>query len=307
MIAAALLLSAMAGAPPTCAHPAATQQSDAPMPGVRHVFQNGERYPLRLFWIDPQGRKIDQGSIAPGAYLSVQTFVGHAFELTDPAGRCRSSVRIGDAFTGTYLGTSRYRSVAVSAGWHVFIDQALRPDAEPARAALDTIARMLQQVDATLPAASLLQVRATPIFLLDHSGSSQMFHRDPDWLTAHGRTVEMLDGIEVSDAGLFVESAKVQPGSLLHELAHAYYSRLADKDRAEIEHVYRTTMESGRYRSVKRHDGTVGEAYARSNAAEYFAELSEAHFGRNDFFPFTRAELVAYDPAGESMIAALWR
>ncbi|PHK79981.1 hypothetical protein CR082_25755, partial [Salmonella enterica subsp. enterica serovar Typhimurium] len=62
MIAAALLLSAMAGAPPTCAHPATTQQSDAPMPGVRHVFQNGERYPLKLFWIDPQGRKVDQGS-----------------------------------------------------------------------------------------------------------------------------------------------------------------------------------------------------------------------------------------------------
>lgn len=307
MLAAALLFSTLAVAPPTCARPAASRSTDAPTPGVRHVFQNGEPRPLRLFWIDPQGQQVDLGVIAPGKYRSIQTFSGHVFTLTDDTGRCRSAVRIGDGSTGTYVGTSRYRSVAVSRGWHVFVDQALDPAAEPARTALAIIARMLAQVEATLPPASLAQVRKTPIFLHDHAGPSGMFHRDPDWLIAHGRTVELLDGIEISDAGVFVETAKIQPGTLLHELSHGYYLELSDEDRARIEAVYRRAMEGSRYRMVKRPDGSVGEAYARSNAAEYFAELTEACFSRNDFFPFTRAELATYDPDGERLIAVLWR
>jgi hypothetical protein len=307
LIVAAFLLSAFNVVSPTCAHSAASQQPDTATPSVRHVFQNGEQHPLRLFWVNPQGEQVDQGVIAPGAYLSVQTFVGHAFKLTDPAGRCRKAVRIEDVFIGTYVGTSRYRPVVVSPGWHVFIDQALDQIREPARTALTTVAQMLHEAEVALPPVSLLQVRRTPIFLHDHAGPGGMFHRDPDWLIAHGRTVEMLDGIEVSDASVFIETAKVQPGTILHELAHAYYLRLRDVDRDKIDVAYRRAMESGLYRSVKRHDGSDIEAYARSNAAEYFAELSEAYFSRNDFFPFTRAELFTYDPSGERLIAELWR
>ena len=36
-------------------------------------------------------------------------------------------------------------------------------------------------------------------------------------------------------------------------------------------------------------------AYAMTDAQEYFAEGTEAFFGRNDFFPFTRDELKATD------------
>lgn len=307
MMAAAVLLATAIVGPPTCARPGRSQMPDLPTAAVQHVFQNGEALPLRLFWRDPQGKPVDQGVIAPGKFISRQTFVGHVFTVNDLAGRCRTAVRIDAVFSGTYVGTSRYRPVAVSPGWHVFIDQALDPAAEPARTALATIARMLQQVEAVLPAASLPQLRDTPIFLHDHSGPGGMFHPDPDWLIAHGRTVELLNGIELSDAGVFIDTAKVQPAALLHELAHAYYGRLSDAERAEIDMVYRRAIDSGRYRSVKRYDGSLAEAYARSNAMEYFAELSEAYFSRNDFFPFTRAELVAYDPDGERLIATLWR
>jgi dipeptidyl-peptidase-4 len=189
----------------------------------------------------------------------------------------------------------------------VLVDQALDSAMDPARSALASIARMLRQVDIALPAAALAQVRRTPIFLHEHSGPNGMFHRNPDWLIAHGRTVEMLNGIEVSDASVFIETSKVQPGSILHELAHAYYTRLAEEERMEIDLVYRRAMEHIGYRQVKRHDGSVTDAYARSNAAEYFAELTEAYFSRNDFYPFTRAELAAYDPDGERLIAKLWR
>jgi len=300
----ALLFAAVS---PTCGHPGASSQTNSATPVVRHAFQNGERFPLKLFWIDPQGKQVDQGTIEPRAYISVQTFGGHVFKLIDTNGRCQKAIRIGDGFVGTYVGASRYRTVAISPGWNVFIDQAIDAAQEPARSALASITQMLQLVDTSLPAAALAQVRQTPIFLHEHAGPGAMFHRDPDWLLAHGRTVEMLDGIEVSDASVFIESSKVQPGAILHELAHAYHARLPDEERAEIEMVYRHAMERIGYRAVKRHDGSITDAYARSNAAEYFAELTEAYFNRNDFYPFTRAELAAYDPDGERLIAKLWR
>lgn len=292
---------------PTCARPGASVQTNPATLAIRHAFQNGERRPLRLVWIDPHGKPVDQGVIAPGAYVSVQTFAGHVFTLTEPAGRCRSAIRVSDAVSGTYVGTSRYRAVVVGPEWSVFVDSALDPATDPARSALATIARMLQAVAASLPPASLAKVHTTPIFLHDHAGPNGMFHRDPDWLVAHGRTVEMLDGIEVSDAGVFIETSKVQPGAILHELAHAYYTRLADADRADIDAAYRRAMDGVGYRNVKRHDGSVTDAYARANAAEYFAELTEAYFSRNDFFPFTRADLATYDPEGERLIARVWR
>ncbi len=307
MIAAALLLSTIAIVPPTCTAPAAPQSAEASSRGVRHVFQNGEAQPVELWWLDAQGKPVDLGAIAPGAIRPIQTFVGHVFALTDLAGGCRRIVRIDDVFAGTYLGTSRYRAAAVRAGWHVFVDQALDPAAEPAHTALATIARLLAQAEAALPPAALAQVRNTPIFLHDHAGPGGMFHPDPDWLVAHGRTVELLDGIEFSDAGVFIDTVRVQPGAVLHELAHAYQQRLPRADSATIDATYRHAMAGGLYRGVKRYDGSVADAYAASNAVEYFAELSEAYFSRNDFFPFTRADLAAYDPAGERLIARLWR
>jgi hypothetical protein len=80
---AALLFFALATVSPTCAHLRASVETNPETPGVGHAFQNGERLPLRLFWIDPQGKQVDQGIIPPGRYISVQTFAGHVFTLFD--------------------------------------------------------------------------------------------------------------------------------------------------------------------------------------------------------------------------------
>jgi hypothetical protein len=39
---------------------------------------------------------------------------------------------------------------------------------------------------------------------------------------------------------------------------------------------------------------------------EYFAEGSEAFFGRNDFQPFTREELERHDPELARLLQRLW-
>ena len=43
-----------------------------------------------------------------------------------------------------------------------------------------------------------------------------------------------------------------------------------------------------------------------TNPQEYFAESTEAFFGRNDFFPFTREELRRHDPEMAKLLERVW-
>jgi hypothetical protein len=43
-----------------------------------------------------------------------------------------------------------------------------------------------------------------------------------------------------------------------------------------------------------------------TNPKEYFAELSEAYFGKNDFYPFVRGELKVHDPVGYRLMEEAW-
>ncbi len=46
--------------------------------------------------------------------------------------------------------------------------------------------------------------------------------------------------------------------------------------------------------------------YALNNDQEYFAELSEAFFGVNDFYPFVKAEVMQHDPDMYKALQELW-
>ena len=69
---------------------------------------------------------------------------------------------------------------------------------------------------------------------------------------------------------------------------------------------YKQAMDRKLYESVKHVDGSTRRAYAATNEYEYFAELTEAYFGRNDFFPFRRGELKAHDPEGYALMVRAW-
>jgi hypothetical protein len=98
-----------------------------------------------------------------------------------------------------------------------------------------------------------------------------------------------------------------QPMALLHELGHAYHHRfLGGDDYQPIRKAYDLAMRQGLYDRVKRRNAPDQPAYAKSDAREYFCELTEAYFGRNDFFPFTREELERHDPLGYATVEAAW-
>ena len=60
------------------------------------------------------------------------------------------------------------------------------------------------------------------------------------------------------------------------------------------------------YDQIEHTCGLVGPGYASLNPLEYFAEISEAYFGYNDYFPFNRSQLKAHDPFGHDLVETLW-
>jgi hypothetical protein len=69
---------------------------------------------------------------------------------------------------------------------------------------------------------------------------------------------------------------------------------------------YKKAMKAGIYDEVLDHTGQKVRAYAASTPMEYFAECSEAYFGKNDYQPFDCEELKAFDPEGLRMVEKVW-
>ena len=136
------------------------------------------------------------------------------------------------------------------------------------------------------------------------------YHPNARWLREHGRDPMMAKGIEFTNVRIFEAETRRMPVFALHELAHAYHDRVLGFDEARILAAYERARASGKYDCVQRRDAQgrikTDRAYALTNAKEYFAETSEAFFGTNDFFPFTRAELKQHDPEMFRLLGEVW-
>ncbi len=133
------------------------------------------------------------------------------------------------------------------------------------------------------------------------------FHPSADWLRSHGYNPEKAGHIELSNTRHFIEwSHSAQPCMVLHEMAHAYHHLVLGENCKAIEAAYRHAVDAKLYGSVAYCGGGRQKAYALTNSKEYFAELSEAYFGRNDFYPFVRSDLKKYDPQGYRLMERTW-
>jgi hypothetical protein len=178
--------------------------------------------------------------------------------------------------------------------------------------ALDLLQKELAAISGVISGVHLAQLQQVTFWLdervIDQTANESVpvFHPNRDWLQAHGLNPDMAGGIELPNLRAFVESYAWEPWAILHELAHFYHFSVLGSDNEAIRNAYAHARETHLYESVRRYDGTTAPAYALTNEKEYFAELTEAYFGRNDFFPFTREELKEYDPVGFAMVRKLW-
>jgi len=95
-------------------------------------------------------------------------------------------------------------------------------------------------------------------------------------------------------------------GTFLHELSHIYNATLGH-DHPPIVEMHKLGCESKKYEEVDLIDGSKKRAYGIQNHLEFFASLAVPFFGGiNDYYPFTRSDLKAYDPESFSALKRIW-
>ncbi len=208
----------------------------------------------------------------------------------------------------TFDRTAVYKTEAIQ-GFAVLINPEVLEHKDDADAMRDELDSQLKSIVRVLPAMPLSTLRSVRIWVEweKTKGGAAEFHPSANWLKEHGYNPEKAGGVELSNTRNFVKwSRAAQPWMVLHELAHAYHHRVLGEGHEGIEAAYKQAVERKSYESVDHVNGQKQKAYALTNAKEYYAELSEAYFGRNDFEPFTRADLETQDPVGFRLMEKTW-
>ncbi|MCK5941407.1 MAG: class I SAM-dependent methyltransferase [Planctomycetes bacterium] len=197
-------------------------------------------------------------------------------------------------------------------GFRVLVDPALLdgPHQPAGSAALSMLANHLERIAILVPEEPLARLRTLPIWIeREHPELANMqYHPSRGWLEHHGYDPRLARKVHIPRARDLLSRAQLlkHPAVVLHELAHAYHDQVLGFDDARVVAAFRAARASRVYEDVLAHTGRRVRHYALTNHKEYFAEATEAHLYRNDFFPFVRAELAEVDPKGHALMREIW-
>lgn len=195
-------------------------------------------------------------------------------------------------------------------GFRVMVSKAARDHADDTNPALKLLDEKLDEVSRLVPQAALKTLRAVPVFVeyMNPDFPCACYHTSPAWLKEHGYNLAKVRSVEISNPKNFVAWINLnQPLMVLHELAHAYHDIKFGFEDPYIAACQKLAVLSGKYDDVGHNRGGTRRHYGLTNPMEYFAEMTEAYFGENDFYPFNRAQLKTFDPKGYQMVEWAWR
>lgn len=178
--------------------------------------------------------------------------------------------------------------------------------------ALKLLQIKLYDVNRVVPAEALADLHKIPIWISvkDRLGRHPCaaYHPSREWLKSNGYNADKARSVDILNASTFLRWTLHQPSMILHELAHGYHHRVlpGGYGNKELKAAHKRALAGKTYDSVLHVGGRKKRAYAMNNPQEYFAELSEAYFGTNDFYPFVRAEIMTHDPQMYKLLNKLW-
>jgi hypothetical protein len=207
-----------------------------------------------------------------------------------------------------YEPTSNY-TVRDVEGWKVFVHNRLLAEKKAlGDETLKLLAVHLYDVNRMVPRPALDRLHEIPIWVEADSKDVKCmcYHPSKGWLQGHGFNPEKAGSVELGNPVTFLDWTHHQRAMVLHELAHGYHHHVLGYDNPDVKAAYKKAVDSKSYDSVLFYDGSKKKAYAIGNDQEYFAELTEAYFSTNDFYPFVRPEIKEHDPAGFEMLKKVW-
>lgn len=197
-------------------------------------------------------------------------------------------------------------------GWNIQVDDRLlqAPDDVLGIRALRFLEGKLSDIKAVVSEDKLKQLQAVTIVLdLTHGKLGPMqYHPSAGWLRANGYATDLEKCVHIPRATDLPTRRNIneQPWVILHELAHAYHDQVLGFDEPRIKEAFENYQKSGRGEKALLHNGNRVKHYALTNHKEFFAEMTEAYFGANDFFPFNRAELKEAEPEIYELMVLVW-
>lgn len=205
-------------------------------------------------------------------------------------------------------------SIYQLSGFEVRVEKiAFDRDAALTQDAIDLLEQHLAQISNLDLNKSIIESLKSVVIFMDWNTTqgAAVYHPSALWLIQNGHSVDKTKNVEITNIRNYITWTKLnQPFMVLHELAHAYHDRILSFDNASVLNAYNNAIANRLYLDIPYNDGfnigTQDEAYARNNKIEYFAELTEAYFGQNDYFPFLKTELETYDSVGFKMIEQAW-
>jgi hypothetical protein len=208
-----------------------------------------------------------------------------------------------------YEPMSNYQKQTVQ-GWTILVNQRLlKEEQEIGRQASELLQVKLYEINRIVPAKPLARLHEVPIWLEyeDRGFPCACYHPSREWLTKNGYNPEKAKAVEIANARTFLKWTLHQPSMVLHELVHAYHDCvLGGYNQPEVLAAYRRAVEAKSYESVLYFTGEKKRAYALKAPEEYLAELTEAWFGTNDFYPFVHVEVLQHDPQAAKMLKNIW-
>jgi hypothetical protein len=208
------------------------------------------------------------------------------------------------------------RETRTIAGWTVHISRELHSkDAKATARALELLQAQLEEIVRVVPPAATAKLQKVTLWIspeYTNTNPRAEYHPDAGWLREHGRDPSMAKGVEFTNVRIFEAETRRMPCFALHELAHAYHHRFLSEGfgNPPIKAAFEKAKAGGKYDRVERQDSEgrkrMDRAYAITSPQEYFAESTEAFFGKNDFFPYTRDQLKQHDPEMFDLLVKLW-
>lgn len=212
------------------------------------------------------------------------------------------------------LSVSGYSNYAFS-GFNVLVeDNAFAMDSVMTNDAIQLMQANLAEISQfNIDPVKMDSLKAVPIFMdWNTTTGAAQYHPSQAWLIANGYIPEKAKCVEISNiTNFFNWTNQNQPYMVMHELSHAYHHRVLNFNSSIITNAFNHAVATNLYTNVSYHAGggnytTQALAYALNNDKEYFAEISEAYFGLNDYFPFDYNDLSSYDPVGFDAAVAVW-
>jgi hypothetical protein len=158
----------------------------------------------------------------------------------------------------------------------------------------------LVAIETVVPEPALGKLRAITIQLDLNYGKleAMQYHPSAGWLKGNGYSESLAKCMHIPKVESFLSPFENHrmPWVVLHELAHGYHDQVIGFDDPRVRAVWEKFRDSGKYNSVMTSPGHMREHYGVTNQKEFFAEMTEAYFGSNDFYPFVAGELKQAEP-----------